>query len=52
LPPPRQIDAAEMFIDGYLDNKQLCTLEVDEDTEQVTVTIINEMPWLRLDRVS
>jgi len=52
LPLPRQIDAAEMLIDSYLDNKQLCTLEVDEETEQVTVTIINEMPWLRLDSVS
>ncbi|MDP1978959.1 hypothetical protein [Undibacterium sp.] len=36
-------------IDNHWDTKPLCIVEVDAATEEVTVTIHNEMPWLRHD---
>lgn len=36
-------------IDNYWDTKDLCILDVNAETTEVTVTIVNEMPWLRQD---
>lgn|GEM_PF-1146713 len=52
LPPPKPEE--EMSVNGYpidnhWDTKPLCLQEIDIETAAVTVTIVNEMPWLRQD---
>lgn len=39
-------------IDNHWDTKDLCRLEIDKETAKITVTIINEMPWLRHDMLT
>ncbi|PXX33737.1 hypothetical protein [Undibacterium pigrum] len=36
-------------IDNHWDTKDLCILELNAETTEITVTIVNEMPWLRQD---
>ncbi|MFZ6709502.1 hypothetical protein [Undibacterium sp. TC9W] len=52
LPPRKQeieLTASGYPIDNHWDTKVLCLLEVDAETAQISVTIVNEMPWLRQD---
>ena len=51
LPPGNEIalSASGCPLDNHWDTKELCLLEVDADTAEITVTIVNEMPWLRQD---
>lgn len=53
LLPPREHEieftASGYPIDNHWDTKDLCVLEVDAETAQITITILNEMPWLRQD---
>ncbi len=44
-----QIGDNGYLIDNHWDTKDLCRLEIDKETAKITVTIINEMPWLRHD---
>ncbi|MFZ3003959.1 MAG: hypothetical protein WA071_26840 [Undibacterium umbellatum] len=52
LPPLRtdeELSVNGFPLDNHWDTKPLCMVEVDAATEEVKVTILNEMPWLRHD---
>jgi len=52
LPPLRtdeELSVNGFPLDNHWDTKALCLLEVDAETAEITVNIVNEMPWLRQD---
>jgi hypothetical protein len=34
-------------VDNHWDTKNLCEIAIHSETEEISVTIVNEMPWLQ-----